>query len=172
MAADTPAASQSNDPISITSNKMTVKSLEDIINFEGNVVINKGDLKILADRADVFLTSKKGDQTTSPSSSLLTGPAAKGDKEVTRIEAFGNVDVQQGDKHAKAQKGVYDKGKEEIVLTGDAEAWENDYRVKGRVITFLIPQNRSVVEGSQVVIQPGANQLKQPGAGQVKKKGK
>jgi lipopolysaccharide export system protein LptA len=70
------------------------------------------------------------------------------------------VNVQQGDKHATAQKGVYDKRKEEIVLTGEPEAWENDYRVKGRVITFLIAQNRSLVEGSQVVIQPGAGQLK------------
>jgi lipopolysaccharide export system protein LptA len=159
MAADMPAANQSNDPISITSNKMTVKSLEDIIIFEGSVVINKGDLKILADRADVFLTPKKDDPTTS-SSSLLSGPAAKGDKEVSRIETSGNVNVQQGDKHATAQKGVYDKRKEEIVLTGEPEAWENDYRVKGRVITFLIAQNRSLVEGSQVVIQPGAGQLK------------
>jgi lipopolysaccharide export system protein LptA len=141
---------------------MMVKSLEDIIIFEGNVFIKKGDLKILADRAEVFLTPKKTDQPKS-SSSLLIGPGGKGDKEVSRIETSGNVDVQQGNRHAKAQKGVYDKGKEEIILTGEPEAWENDYRVKGRVITLFIAENRSLIEGSQVVIQPGSGQLKLKG---------
>jgi len=161
MAADKPPPSQPDDPISITSNKMTVKSLEDIIIFEGNVFIKKGDLKIGADRAEVFFSQKKSDQQKS--SSLLTTPGAKGDKDVSRIETTGNVDVQQGTKHAKAQKGVYDKSKEEITLTGDPEAWENDYRVKGKVITFFIAENRSLIEGSQVVIQPGSGQLKLKG---------
>ncbi len=159
MAADRPLPNPSADPISITSNKMTVKSLEDIIIFEGNVFIRKGDLKITADRAEVFLTQKKPDQSKS-SSSLLTGPGSKGDKDVSRIETWGNVDVQQGTKHAKAQKGVYDKNKEEIILTGDPEAWENDYRVKGKVITLFIAENRSLIEGSEVIIHPGADQLK------------
>lgn len=158
-AADKPAPNPSDDPISITSNKMTVKSLEDIIIFEGNVFIKKGDLKIVADRAEVFLTPRKSDQPKS-SSSLLTGPGSKGDKDVSRIETLGNVDVQQGTKHAKAQKGVYDKSKEEIILTGEPEAWENNYRVKGKVITLFIAENRSLIEGSQVIIHPGSGQVK------------
>jgi lipopolysaccharide export system protein LptA len=162
VAADMPAPDPSNDPISITSNKMMVKSLEDIIIFEGNVFIKKGDLKILADRAEVFLTQKKTDQPKS-SSSLLTGSGARGDREVSRIETSGNVDVQQGNKHAKAQKGTYDKSKEQIILTGEAEAWENDFRVKGRVITLFIAENRSLIEGSEVVIRPGSDQLKLKG---------
>lgn len=158
MAADRPVPNPSDDPISITSNKMTVKSLEDIIIFEGNVFIKKGDLRIAADRAEVFLTQKKSDQPKS--SSLLAGPGSKGDKDVSRIETLGNVDVQQGTKHAKAQKGVYNKNKEEIILTGDPEAWENDYRVKGKVITLFIAENRSLIEGSEVIIHPGSGQLK------------
>lgn len=159
MAADMPKSTPSDDPISITSNKMTIKSLEDKIIFEGNVFIKKGDLKIGADRAEVFLTQKEPAGSGSISQSL-TGPDVKGDKEVSRIETSGNVDVRQGDKHAKAQKGIYNKEKEEIVLTGDPEAWENDYRVKGKVITFFIAENKSLVEGSHVIIHPGSGNSK------------
>ena len=159
MAADKPPSNHPNDPVSITSDKMTVKSLEDLIIFEGNVFITKGDLKIRSDRAEVFLTQKNPDQQK-PSSSLLS-PEAKGDKDVSRIETIGHVDVEQGTKHAKAQKGVYDKNKDQITLTGSPEAWENDYHVKGTVITFFIAENRSLVEGStEVVIQSGAGPLK------------
>lgn len=161
MAADKPAPSRSDEPVSITSNKMTVKSLEDIIIFEGNVSIKKGDLKIHSDRAEVFLTQKGPEQQKS-SSSLLS-PGAKGDKDVSRIESTGNVDVEQGNKHAKAQKGVYDKMSDQITLTGNPEAWENDYHVKGKVITFFIAENRSLVEGSQVVIQSGSGPPKPKG---------
>jgi lipopolysaccharide export system protein LptA len=161
MAADKPALAQPEDPVSITSNKMTVKSLEDLIIFEGNVFIKKGDLKIHSDRAEVFLAPKRpGQQKPSPS---LLGPEAKGDKDVSRIEATGHVDVQQGTKHAKAEKGVYDKNKDQITLTGSPEAWENDYHVKGKVITLFIAENRSLVEGSQVVIQSGSGRPKVKG---------
>lgn len=161
MAADKPAPGHPDEPVSITSNKMTVKSLDDLIIFEGNVFIKKGDLKIHSDRAEVFLTPKAPDQQK-PSSSLLS-PEAKGDKDVSRIETTGNVDVEQGTKHAKAQKGVYDKNKDQITLTGSPEAWENDYHVKGKVITFFIAENRSLVEGSQVVIQSGSGSSKLKG---------
>lgn len=159
FAADAPRPNQPDEPISITSNKMTVKSLEDKIVFEGNVSIKKGDLTIGSDRAEVFLKEKDSNQSKSPSSSILT-PGSGAEKEVFRIETSGNVDIQQGDKHAKAQKAVYDKKREEIVLTGEPEAWEKDYRVKGKVITLFIAENRSLVEGSHVVIQPGNGKLK------------
>ena len=159
MAADKPAPSRTDEPVSITSNKMTVKSLEDRIIFEGNVFIKKGDLKIHSDRAEVFLTQKSPDQQKSS----LLAPGAKGDKDVSRIESTGNVDVEQGTKHAKAQKGVYDKTKDQITLTGNPEAWENDYHVNGKVITFFISENRSLVEGSQVVIQSGSGPPKPKG---------
>lgn len=155
------------EPVSITSNRMTVRSQEDKIVFEGNVFIKKGTLKIKADRAEIFLAEKKsGEGESKPlksSASLLKDPASKGEKEVSRIEATGNVDLQQDEKHAKAQKGVYDQKKNEVVLTGEPEAWENDYRVKGKVITFFLNENRSVVEGSEVVIRSKPSDLKLKG---------
>jgi len=153
-----PVKNNPQEPISITSNKMTIKSLEDKIIFEGDVSIKKGDLTIEADRAEVFLAERSAD-SSKPSSSALMNPSTKGEREVSRIETTGNVDIRQGEKQAKAQKGIYDQKKETITLTGDAEAWEKDYRVKGKVITLFIAENRSLVEGSQVIIHSGVKDL-------------
>ncbi len=150
VAGEIPVKNNPQEPISITSNKMTIKSLEDKIIFEGEVFIKKGDLTIKADHAEIFM---------SESSSLLIDPSAQEKREVSRIETSGNVDIRQGEKHAKAEKGIYDQKKETITLTGDAEAWEKEYRVKGKVITLFIAENRSLVEGSQVIIHSGVSDL-------------
>lgn len=159
LAGEMPAANNPQEPISITSNKMTIKSLEDKIIFEGDVSIKKGDLTIESDRAEVFLAERSPGGSPKPPSSVLMNPSTKGEREVSRIETTGNVDIRQGEKHAKAQKGIYDQKKETITLTGEAEAWEKDYRVKGKVITLFIAENRSQVEGSQVIIHSGVKDL-------------
>lgn len=159
LAGEAPAVNSPQEPISITSNKMTIKSLEDKIIFEGAVSIKKGDLTIDADRAEVFMSERNTGGASKPPSSLLMNPSADGDREVSRIETTGNVDIRQGEKHAKGQKGVYDQKKDTITLTGDPEAWENDYRVKGKVITLFIAENRSLVEGSHVILHSGAKGL-------------
>jgi|SRR5579884_1467163 len=153
-----PATSNPHEPISITSNKMTMKSLENKIIFEGAVYIKKGDLIIQSDRADVFMSDRNsGGSSKAPS--MFLNQSANGDREVSRIETIGNVNIQQGEKHAKGQKGVYDQKEDTIVLTGDPEVWEPDYRVKGRIITLFISENRSLVEGSQTVLHSGAKDL-------------
>ncbi len=160
LAGEIPTINNPQDPISITSNKMTIKSLEDKIIFEGEVFIKKGDLTIEADRAEVFLSERNSGNPSKPPSSILMNPATKkGEREVSRIETTGNVDIRQGEKQAKAQKGVYDQKRDTITLTGDAEAWEKDYRVKGKVITLFIAENRSLIEGSQVIIHSGVKDL-------------
>lgn len=158
-AGETPATHNPQEPISITSNKMTIKSLEDKIIFEGAVSIKKGDLTIEADRAEVFLSERNPAAPSKPPSSVLKNPSTNGDREVSRIETEGNVDIRQGEKHAKAHKGIYDQEKETIILTGEPEAWEKEYRVKGKVITLFISENRSLVEGSQVILHSGAKNL-------------
>ncbi len=134
---------------------MTMKSAEDKIVFEGAVSIKKGDLVIQAERAEVFLTSPTVLGPSKPVSPLLMDSAVKGEREVTRIETSGQVGVRQGEKRAKAEKGVYDRTKETIVLTGNPEVWEKDYLVKGKVITLFIAENRSLVEKSHVILQSG-----------------
>jgi len=147
------------DPVSITASKMVIQSLENKITFEGNVFIKRGELKIEADRAVVFLEEKGAKKSLKPSSSLLLEGASQGGKEISSIIVSGKVDIRQGDRRAKAEKGRYDKEKEKITLTGHPEAWEKDFHVKGEKITFFLAENRTLVSESELVIRSGSGGL-------------
>ena len=146
-----PTLPKDGEPISIRSEKMTAKNDENRVIFEQNVVIVKGDLQIRADRVEVVFhrTAGSSDQST---------PLVLGDQntqEVYRINATGNVDLKQGTRRAKADQAVYDQGEDKIVLTGNPEAWEKDYRVTGKKMIFFLKEDRSIVEESQLMIRDG-----------------
>lgn len=139
---------KSSGSILITSERMILKNLQDKIIFEGTVIIRNEDLVIESERAEVFM-AKSG---SSPS--LL--PGSDEEKQVSKIIASGNVRIKKGRQHAKAERGVYDREKEIIVLTGHPEVWEDGYQVKGKVITFFMAEERTLVIESEVVIHQGS----------------
>ncbi len=135
---------KSNDPLSITSDKMVFQNLKDKIIFEGTVIIKKEGLLLESDRAEIFLI-----QETAPSEL----EKVNGAQQVSKIIASGQVRIKKGTQHAKAEKGVFDRLKEVIILTGNPELWEEGYRIKGKEITFFMDQERTLVTESEVVIQ-------------------
>jgi len=137
-------------PVSITAEKMTLKNREGRITFEHAVSIKQGDLRIKSDHAEVFLS--EGQAPPSP------GEEGEG-REVARIVVTGNVSMRKGAQRAKADKGVYDREKEVIVLTGKPEVWDAGYRIKGKVITFFILEEKTLVSESRVVIHNGSEGL-------------
>lgn len=153
-AVETPVLDKPNVPITIHSDKMTLKNLENKIIFEGNVLITREEMTINADRAEVLLSESKGQ-----SSSTLEG--SNDGREVRRITTSGNVRMVRGTQRAKADKGVYERGKEVFVLTGNPEVWDDDFHVKGEVITFYIDEERTVVSDSKAVIYNGKAGLSQ-----------
>lgn len=147
-AAEIPVSEKPNVPISIRSEKMTLKNLENKIIFEGAVLITREEMTINADRAEVLLSESKGE-----SQSKLAG--SNDGREVKRITTFGNVRIVRGSQKAKADKGVYERAKAVFILTGNPEVWDNDFHVKGEVITFFIDEERTLVSQSQAVIYNG-----------------
>lgn len=141
-------------PLAISSEKMTVKGLEDKVSFEGSVLIQKGDVSMKAGRAEVTLATKNQspDPETSASSSTFSALSSEEEKEAVQIELTEKVEVRHGERRVLAQKGVYDAKEGEIILTGDAEMWEKGYHVKGRVIRLSLTKKRSFVEGSKLTI--------------------
>jgi len=148
LSAETALSEKPNVPISIRSDKMTLKNLENKIIFEGKVLITREDMTINADRAEVLLSESKGE-----SDSVLAGESDG--REVEQITTSGNVLIVRGSQKAKADKGVYKKGKAIFILTGNPEVWDNDFHVKGEVITFYIDEERTLVSESQAVIYNG-----------------
>lgn len=122
-------------PITITSQRMTAKNKEHLIIFEKDVVAEKDGMTIYSNTMEVLL---KGEN-----------------KEVSIITALGDVKIVSGNRIATAQKAVYYKDEEKVVLTGDPEVREGKDAVSGNIITLFLKEDKSIVEGGKVVLYPG-----------------
>jgi lipopolysaccharide export system protein LptA len=146
--------------IIITSQSLVFKNQENSAVFEGKVVLTKGEFVMHADQMVVhFEGGSVG--AVSPKGGKAGGQSARpvapdlptfGNRAVSLIDATGNVVMEQGKKKAKSKKALYYQRDEKLVLTGDPEVWEQGYRVTGVKMTMLLKEDRSIVEGSRVVI--------------------
>jgi lipopolysaccharide export system protein LptA len=145
--------------IVITSESLVFRDHDNTALFTGKVVMTKGDFVMRADQMVVYFDgassttppAQKSGKPGTPSSAATDRPTF-GNRAVNLIDATGNVVMQRGDKRAKSKKAVYQQRDETLVLTGDPEAWEEGYRVTGTKMTMFLREDRSIVEGSRVVI--------------------
>ncbi|MBI3610655.1 MAG: hypothetical protein HY204_08150 [Nitrospirae bacterium] len=134
---------------------MTVKNLEHQAIFEGDVVMTKENMTITADHAEVTFTSTPSPgETTKSDPGLLSAESQFSQNEISLIHAEGNVVLRQADKRAQSKEAFYYQKEERVVLTGEPTVWEKDYQVTGTQITIFLRENRSLIEGSKVVIHP------------------
>jgi len=134
---------------------MTVKNMEHLAIFEGDVVMVKEDMTITARHAEVTFASKDASGESSKAPSGLLAPQSKFENnEITLIHATGDVVLQQGEKRAKSNEAYYYQKEDKVVLLGEPVAWEKDYKVTGTKMTIYLQEDRSVVEGSKVLIHP------------------
>jgi lipopolysaccharide export system protein LptA len=145
--------------IIITSESLVFRDHENTALFTGKVVMTKGDFVMRADQMVVYFdgappasSAQKSRTTGTPSSPAATGPLAFGNRAVSLMDATGNVVIQRGEKRAQSKKAVYHQQDETLVLTGDPVAWEEGYRVTGTKMTLFLKEDRSMVEGSRVII--------------------
>jgi lipopolysaccharide export system protein LptA len=134
---------------------MTVKNLEHQAIFEGDVVMKKEDMTIMSDHAEVTFASKETPmENNRPLTGLLSPQSQTGDNEITLIHAIGNVVMKQGDKQVHSKEAFYYQKEDKVVLLGEPTALEKDYWVTGTKMTIFLHENRSIVEGSKVIIHP------------------
>ncbi len=128
-------AKQANGPvpIHIKSDKMEALDKSGKVIFIGNVVATRGDLIIKADRLEVFyVVAKQG----------------KSEKRIVeKLVAVGNVKIIKGKRTGTADKAIYDKVRNKIILIGNAQVWDGPNRVSGAKITLFENEQKSVVEG-------------------------
>jgi lipopolysaccharide export system protein LptA len=143
------------EPLTISSEVMTVNNKEKKAVFEDNVVIRKGELAISADRVEVFMEGDAPSTRRDPSPEPGFSGTRLDEGVITKLIAKGHVKFQQGTKHAESREAVYEKREDRIVLTGEPVLYEKEYRVTGTKMTFYLKENKSTIEGSRVLFQPG-----------------
>ena len=136
---------ENKDPLEITSDRMRSEDGGIKIIFSGNVVANKGDLKITSDIMEIYNTEDK--------------------KETEEIIAIGNVFITRGLKKAKGDKAIYLDKLQKIILTGTpkATAWEESNMIEGRELIFLLDKDRFFANDSvRMKIYPKDKKDKSP----------
>lgn len=134
-------------PTTITSGTMVAQGKSRKAIFEKSVVLTRDDMVIRADRMIVFF--KKGEAAKTEDS---TGDSFG--QQVDVVEAEGSVLMEKSDARATSGHAVYDKDKENVVLTESPVAWQQGTRITGLRMTFYLKEERFVVEGdSHVIIQ-------------------
>ncbi len=123
-------------PIHIKSDKMEALDKKGKVIFTGNVTATRGDIVIKADRLEVFYRVSEKDKK---------GASSK--RFVTKLVATGHVKIAEGKRTGTAEKAVYDKVNNRIILLGNAQVWEGPNRISGAKITLFENEQKSVVEG-------------------------
>jgi lipopolysaccharide export system protein LptA len=119
-------------PIVITSEMLTADNQARTALFEHSVIARTADTTVYADRMLVHYEKDTGD--------------------VTRIDADGNVKFVREKRVITSQESVYYADEEKIVFTGEPRAVEGENVVTGRRMTYLMKEDRFLVEGSKVFL--------------------
>ncbi len=135
------AGERGSQPLQIKADDLVTDSAARTATFTGKVTARQGDITMYTDKMVITYSDK--------------------DKEVEKVEAFGNVRISQGNRLAQAGHAVYDSKAGKIVLDTNPKMFQGENVVTGKVITYFVDDQRSVVtsgpnERVDVTIQPGS----------------
>lgn len=119
----------SSQPINISADRLEADDVTRQVKFLGNVSARQGEVVIYAAALTLFYL--------------------EGSQEVDRIEAAGEVRIVQGDRVATGDKGVFYRADGRVVLTGNARVHQGADFVEGDVITVLLGEEKSIVQGKE-----------------------
>ncbi len=120
-------------PIVITADMLTANNKERTALFEKSVVARSKDMTIYADKMLVLYDKDTGN--------------------VTRINAEGRVRVIRENRVITSQEAVYFADEEKVVFTGEPRAAEDENVVTGKKMTYLMNEDRFLVEDSKVFLK-------------------
>jgi lipopolysaccharide export system protein LptA len=125
QAADVAKGDRKNQPIQIKSNALTTDSDKRTAIFSGKVSARQDDVVIYCDRLVVTYN--------------------KEEKQVDKVEAFGNVRIIQNNRLGLAGHGIYDHKAGKIILDDNPRLFQDEDEVSGKVITYYTDSKRSEV---------------------------
>jgi lipopolysaccharide export system protein LptA len=127
-------------PVSITSARLTYTDDQHRAHFEGGVIARGADVSITADHLDAFMVPRsQGSQSQS----------VKGQGQLDRLVAEGNVVIQEPARRATGDQLVYTTAEDKFVLTGGSPSiFDAEHgKIRGDSLTFFRRDDRVLVEG-------------------------
>ncbi len=126
-ASDTGKSDSSAQPINIKSNELYTDSNARTATFIGKVVAKQNDVTIFADKLIIHYPEEGG--------------------QVDRVEAIGNVRIVQLNRLGTGGRAVYENKEGKITLYQNPKVYQDKNVVSGKVITYYLEDEKSVVTG-------------------------
>jgi lipopolysaccharide transport protein LptA len=122
--------------LDITSERMTFDRNTRTFLFENQVQIRRCNMTIFCDRLKVV-------------GQLESGTAEQ-------MVASGNVKIEYGTRRVTAERAEYLVAQQQIVLTGNPQAWDTHdrHQMTGEEIVVSLPQDHMIVKGARVRFHP------------------
>lgn len=139
----------SRDPISVSADVMEFDYRARVLTYKGSVVVIQGDMKLESNTLTVALEEKsdgqiaKSDSQIEKSDSQIEGS----DSRIKEVVADGHVHLSKGAGWATGGHAVFDRARNIVELSDNAEVHDGPNRVNGDRVTVYLSEERSVVEG-------------------------
>jgi lipopolysaccharide export system protein LptA len=119
-------------PTVITASRLLADSNANTALFEGSVVAKNNEMTLYSDRMKVYYTK---------------------DNSIERIDAGGNVKLVKDNRVVTSEEATYFASEQKIIFVGNPRAIEGQNVVIGSKMTYLIEEDRSIVEESKVFLK-------------------
>ena len=139
----------SESPIYIEADQMSSTEKNSAVVFTGNVDAQQDTLRIRSDEMTVYYSEKKKD---------AAADASKAKQQIEKLICTGNVELTNEDWLGTSEKMVYLAEKEQIILNGNAKAWQGQNMVSGEKIIYYMKEGRSEVVGGTSVTVGGTEE--------------
>lgn len=140
------------EPVRVTSDKLTYKQAENAVVFEGNVYATHGDMALWSNKLTAYFAEKKKTPPASEQGAKDQGGKGGGDfsDKIERIVAEGNVRMVSGKNEGFCGKLTYFVAEDTLRMDDNPILRENDNTVRGEIIKYYLKENRSeVLSGAQ-----------------------
>jgi lipopolysaccharide export system protein LptA len=128
-------------PIDVDADRIDVLDQQNQAIFTGNVRVRQGTLTLEASRIKVAYARPAG---------------GRGDPEIQRLDADGNVRLATPSERATSRFGIYDVDRRILTLIGNVVLTQGTTRVQGNRLTIDLASGRSTLDGQTSTGQPGA----------------
>jgi len=131
-------------PINVEADHMTSTEKNSSVVFTGNVDAKQGDVRIRSDEMTVFYTKAgSADNKNEKESKKVT-------QQVEKLVCVGNVEVTRQEWLGTGKEMVYLAKERQVILIGNAKAWQGQNVVSGGKIIYYLDEGRSEVIGGRV----------------------
>ena len=133
-------ATDSNEQIRISADKLTVHDKDKLAEFAGSVKASQGNNVIRSDKLKIYYKSGFGEEEKKPA----------GEETIEKLVASGNVRIRFDENIAVSDDAVYVTETRVLVLTGEnSKITKGNDSISGSKITLYRDDGRITIEGGQ-----------------------